>query len=84
MTRPRAGERSLDDSQEEPVKLRNLPLRLTTGAYILNSGLDKRGLPEEAAAGMQGGTGAAGFRVQLDRDQAQWPALLKQLEVRLD
>jgi uncharacterized membrane protein YphA (DoxX/SURF4 family) len=36
------------------VKLRNLPLRLSTGAYILNSGLDKRGLPEEAAAGMQG------------------------------
>ena len=36
------------------MKLRNLPLRLTTGAYILNSGLDKRGLPEEAAAGMQG------------------------------
>ena len=37
-----------------------------------------------AAAGIQGGTGAAGFRVQLDRDQAQWPALLKQLEIRLD
>jgi uncharacterized membrane protein YphA (DoxX/SURF4 family) len=36
------------------VKLRNLPLRLTTGAYIVNSGLDKRGVPEEAAAGMQG------------------------------
>jgi uncharacterized membrane protein YphA (DoxX/SURF4 family) len=40
--------------EEEPVKLRNLPLRLTTGAYIVNSGLDKRGVPEEAAAGMQG------------------------------
>jgi len=36
------------------VKLRNLPLRLTTGAYILNSGLEKRGVPDEAAAGMQG------------------------------
>ncbi len=36
------------------------------------------------AAGMQGGTGAAGFRSQLDRDQAQWPALLKQLDIRLD
>jgi tripartite-type tricarboxylate transporter receptor subunit TctC len=37
-----------------------------------------------AAAGMQAGTGAAGFRAQLDRDQAQWPALLKQLDIRLD
>ena len=36
------------------MKLRNLPLRLTTGAYIVNSGLDKRGLPDEAAEGMQG------------------------------
>ena len=35
------------------MKLRNLPLRLATCAYIVNSGLDKRGLPEEAAAGMQ-------------------------------
>ena len=34
--------------------------------------------------GMQAGTGAAGFRAQLDRDQAQWPALLKQLDIRLD
>lgn len=37
-----------------------------------------------AAAGMQAGTGAAGFRAQLERDQAQWPALLKQLDIRLD
>ncbi|WP_431269512.1 Bug family tripartite tricarboxylate transporter substrate binding protein [Dankookia sp. P2] len=37
-----------------------------------------------AAAGLQAGTGAAGFRAQLDRDQAQWPALLKQLDIRLD
>ena len=36
------------------MKLRNLPIRLATGAYIVNSGLDKRGVPEEAAAGMQG------------------------------
>ncbi|QWC83753.1 hypothetical protein KLP28_08840 [Nocardioidaceae bacterium] len=32
----------------------DIPLRLATGAFILNSGLSKRGLPEEAAAGMQG------------------------------
>ena len=37
-----------------------------------------------AAAGMQAGTGAAGFRAQLDHDRARWPALLKQLDIRLD
>lgn len=36
------------------MRLSHLPLRLTTGAFILNSGLLKRGLPAEAAAGMQG------------------------------
>lgn len=35
------------------MKLSHLPLRLATGAFILNSGLGKRGAPEEAAAGMQ-------------------------------
>jgi hypothetical protein len=35
------------------VRLSHLPLRLTTGAFVLNSGLSKRGLPPEAAAGMQ-------------------------------
>lgn len=36
-----------------PIKLRHLPPRLAAGAYILNSGLGKRGLDEESAAGMQ-------------------------------
>ena len=36
------------------MRLSHLPLRLTTGAFILNSGLSKRGLPEEAAAGLHG------------------------------
>ncbi len=36
-------------------KLRHVPLRLATGAYILNAGLGKRSLPDEAAAGMQAG-----------------------------
>ncbi len=30
------------------------PLRLTTGAFILNSGLGKRGIDGESAAGLQG------------------------------
>ncbi|MFO6454155.1 MULTISPECIES: hypothetical protein [unclassified Aeromicrobium] len=36
------------------MKLAELPLRLATGAFILNSGLSKRNLPPEAAEGLQG------------------------------
>ncbi len=36
------------------MRLSHIPLRLTTGAFILNSGLSKRGLPDEAAAGIHG------------------------------
>ena len=32
----------------------HLPLRLSVGAYILNSGLSKRGLDADGAAGLQG------------------------------
>lgn len=35
------------------MNLSHAPLRLATGAFILNSGLGKRSLPVEAAAGMQ-------------------------------
>ena len=41
------------------MRLSHVPLRLATGAFILNSGLDKRGLPPEAAAGLQGMATAA-------------------------
>jgi len=36
------------------MKLSHLPLRLATGAFILNSGLGKRGLQGEAAEGLHG------------------------------
>ena len=36
------------------MRLSHLPLRLATGAFILNSGYAKRGLDAESAAGMQG------------------------------
>ena len=36
------------------MRISHLPLRLTTGAFILNSGLTKRDLDPGAAAGMQG------------------------------
>ena len=32
----------------------HVPVRLSTGAFILNSGLGKRGMPAEGAAGLQG------------------------------
>lgn len=35
------------------MKLSHIPLRLVTGAFILNSGLSKRGLPAEAAGNLQ-------------------------------
>lgn len=37
-----------------PLKLRHVPSRVAAGAFILNSGLGKRGLTEEDAAGLQG------------------------------
>src|SRR5699024_6391915 len=36
-----------------PIKLRHVPPRLAAGAFILNSGLNKRDLDEESAAGLQ-------------------------------
>ncbi len=36
------------------MRLSHLPLRLATGAFILNSGYSKRGLDAESAAGLQG------------------------------
>lgn len=36
------------------MRLSHIPLRLATGAFILNSGLSKRNLPSEAAVGLQG------------------------------
>jgi hypothetical protein len=35
------------------MKLSHVPLRLATGAFILNSGLSKRKMPTEAAEGLQ-------------------------------
>ena len=36
------------------MNISHIPLRVATGAFILNSGLSKRGLPPEAAAGIHG------------------------------
>ena len=37
-----------------------------------------------ATAGLQGGTGTAGFRAQLARDTATWPPLLRRLNISLE
>lgn len=37
-----------------PVEPHHMPARVTTGAFILSSGLDKRAVDEEAAQGMHG------------------------------
>jgi hypothetical protein len=44
------------------MNLSHAPLRLAIGAFILNTGLSKRDLPVEAAAGLQG-MAANGFPV---------------------
>ena len=36
------------------MRISHVPLRLATGAFILNSGITKRGLDADSAAGMQG------------------------------
>jgi len=42
-----------------PITLSDLPARVATGLYVLNSGLSKRGAPEEAAQGIHGFATAA-------------------------
>jgi hypothetical protein len=45
--------RTLSDTDEEySMKLSHIPLRVATGAYILNSGLSKQGLEGQAAEGL--------------------------------
>jgi hypothetical protein len=42
------------DQGDATVRLSHLPLRVTTGAFILNSGLSKRGLEGQAVEGLHG------------------------------
>ncbi|WP_341481691.1 hypothetical protein [Arthrobacter caoxuetaonis] len=64
------------------MKLSHIPLRLTTGAYILNSGLNKRNLDEESAAGLQQMAGNA-FPQVLDLEPARFGKLLSAAEITL-
>ena len=62
------------------MKLSHLPLRLTTGAYILNSGLNKRNLDAESAAGLQQMAANAFPQVQ-DIEPAKFGKLLSNAEI---
>lgn len=64
------------------MKLSHVPLRLATGAFILNSGLNKRNLPPEAAAGLQGMAANAVPQVR-DMDPEAFGKKLSQGEIAL-
>lgn len=64
------------------MKLSHLPLRLVTGLFILNSGLSKRDVPDEAAAQMHGW--AAGVYPHVaDMEDQQFVKLLSTAEITL-
>ncbi|MFG3701073.1 hypothetical protein ACGF5C_24645 [Micromonospora sp. NPDC047620] len=64
------------------MKVSHLPLRVSTGAFILNSGLGKRSLEGEAAQGMHGmAVGAIPQLGQLDPNR--FARLLSRAEVAL-
>ncbi|QGN48748.1 hypothetical protein ACN26Y_22245 [Micromonospora sp. WMMD558] len=64
------------------MKVSHVPLRVSIGAFILNSGLSKRGLEGEAAQGMHGmAVGAVPQLRQLDPDR--FARLLSRAETAL-
>ncbi|WP_331460797.1 hypothetical protein [Arthrobacter sp. zg-Y769] len=62
------------------MKLSHIPLRLTTGAYILNSGLNKRNLDAESAAYLQQMAAKAFPQVQ-DIEPVKFGKLLSNAEI---
>jgi hypothetical protein len=64
------------------MKLSHIPLRLTTGAFILNSGLGKRGLEGENAAGVQS-MAASVFPQVGEMDPDQFAKILSYSEIAL-
>jgi len=64
------------------MRLRRLPLRLTTGAFILNSGLSKRQIPAEGAARLHGfATGTYPFLESVEAER--FASLLSTGEIAL-
>lgn len=62
------------------MRISHIPLRLATGAYILNSGLGKRNLDEESAAGLQQMASNA-FPQVMDLDAVRFGKLLSAAEI---
>ncbi|ROR72088.1 hypothetical protein [Bogoriella caseilytica] len=65
-----------------PIKLSHVPVRLAAGAFILNAGLGKRNLPEEAAAGLQS-SAAVAFPQLSEMEPADFGKLLSRSEIAL-
>ncbi|WP_150244261.1 hypothetical protein [Nocardiopsis quinghaiensis] len=65
-----------------PLRTRDLPLRIATGAYVLNSGLDKRGADEETAQGVHG-MAAGAYPFLKDVDPVTFTRLLSTAEITL-
>lgn len=64
------------------MRLSHIPLRLATGAFILNSGLGKRGIPQEHAEGLHG-TAKGAYPFLADVEPAQFADLLSKGEIVL-
>ncbi|MGD7705569.1 hypothetical protein [Microlunatus sp. Y2014] len=64
------------------IKLSHLPVRIVTGAFLLNSGLSKRNLTEEAAEGLQG-MAAMAVPFVSDLDAKTFGKLLSAAEIGL-
>jgi hypothetical protein len=73
----------MSKADEEPsMKLSHLPLRVATGAFILNSGLSKQGLEGQAAEGMHAmASGAIPALKQIPPDK--FARLLSSAEIAL-
>jgi hypothetical protein len=65
------------------MKLSHLPLRLATGAFILNSGLGKRGLQGEAAEGLHGMASVTLPAPLQEMDATEFAQLLSRAEIAL-
>ncbi|MFD6951750.1 hypothetical protein A6A08_16610 [Nocardiopsis sp. TSRI0078] len=65
-----------------PLSTRDLPLRIVTGAFVLNSGLEKRGADEEAAQGLHG-MAAGTYPFLKDMEPATFARLLSTAEITL-
>ena len=64
------------------MRLSHVPLRLATGAFILNSGLSKRGIEQAHAEGLHGAAKGA-YPYLADMDPVQFADLLSKGEIAL-